>query len=49
MRAGLERVVEVCEWRAEGRQCVQDMTSECLHTMGSEMMGQRRWHRVSEG
>ncbi len=29
-----------CEGRAEGRRCVQ--------TIGSEMMGQRRWHRASE-
>ena len=30
-----------CEGRAEGRRCVQ--------AMPSEMMEQRRWHRVSQG
>ena len=31
----------LCEGRAEGRRCMQTITLE--------MMGQRRWHRVSEG
>jgi hypothetical protein len=30
-----------CEGRAEGRRCVQ--------RIGSTQLGQRRWHRVSQG
>ena len=41
LRVGLYLVVGVCNRRAEGRRCVQ--------TMSSEELGQRRWHRISEG